>query len=53
LAEHVADRMIMLYQSRVVFFGTGAEWKASSEPEVERFRDLEALPGAGALSSPA
>lgn len=49
LAEQVADRMVMLHQGRVAFFGTPAEWTASSQPEVERFRALDALP---ALPSP-
>lgn len=51
LAERVADRMVMLHQSRVAFFGTPAEWQASADPEVERFRALDTLPGAGAFSS--
>jgi len=46
LAERVADRMVMLYGGRVAFFGTPAEWRASADPEVERFRALDTLPGA-------
>ena len=46
LAERVADRLVMLHQGRVAFFGTPAEWQASSEPEVESFRTLDAMPGA-------
>lgn len=44
LAEQVADRMVMLHQGRVAFFGTPTEWQASSQPEVERFRALDTLP---------
>jgi len=51
LAERVADRMVMLHQGRVAFFGTPAEWQASGDPEVERFRALDALPGAEAVSA--
>ncbi len=51
LAERVADRMVMLHQSRVAFFGTPAEWQVSADAEVERFRALDTLPGAGASSS--
>jgi len=46
LAERVADRLVMLEQGKVAFFGTPAEWAASQEPEVERFRALDALPDA-------
>lgn len=45
LAERVADRLVMLEQGKVSFFGTPEEWAASTEPEVERFRALDALPG--------
>ncbi|MFQ5664331.1 MAG: ATP-binding cassette domain-containing protein, partial [Terriglobia bacterium] len=45
LAERVADRLVMLHQGRVAFFGTPEEWRASAEPEVESFRVLDALPG--------
>ena len=48
LAERVADRLVMLHQSRVAFFGTPAEWQASDDPEVESFRTLDAMPGAAA-----
>jgi len=51
LAERVADRMVMLHQSRVAFFGTPAEWQVSADPEVERFRALDTIPGAGVFSS--
>jgi len=44
LAERVADRLVMLHQGRVAFFGTPAEWQASPEPEVESFRTLDAMP---------
>lgn len=50
LAERVADRIVMLHQGRVAFFGTPAEWRASREPEVEAFRALDAMPGGQALS---
>ena len=50
LAERVADRLVMLHKSRVAFFGTPQEWKASPEPEVEQFRALDALPGAHAVA---
>jgi phospholipid/cholesterol/gamma-HCH transport system ATP-binding protein len=50
LAERVADRIVMLHQGRVAFFGTPEEWRASREPEVEAFRALDAMPGAQALS---
>ena len=46
LAERVADRLVMLHQSRVAFFGTPAEWQARPDPEVESFRTLDAMPGA-------
>ena len=45
LAERVADRLVMLEEGKVSFFGTPEEWAASKEPEVERFRALDALPG--------
>lgn len=48
LAERVADRLVMLHEGRVAFFGTPKEWRASQEPEVESFRALDALPGATA-----
>ena len=48
LAERVADRLVMLEQGKVAFFGTPEEWRASTEPEVERFRALDALPGLAA-----
>lgn len=48
LAERVADRMVMLCQGRVSFFGTQEEWRNSHDPEVEAFRSLDALPGAPA-----
>lgn len=51
LAERVADRLVMLHQSRVAFFGTPAEWQASDNPEVESFRTLDMLPGAAAPGS--
>lgn len=51
LAERVADRLVMLHQGRVAFFGTAAEWQASQEPEVESFRALDALPGAAVVGS--
>lgn len=44
LAERVADRLVMLHQGRVAFFGTPPEWQASQDPEVEAFRALDALP---------
>lgn len=50
LAERVADRIVMLHQGRVAFFGTPEEWRASQEPEVEAFRALDAMPGAQSLS---
>lgn len=51
LAERVADRIVMLHQGEVAFFGTTEEWQASREPEVKRFRALDAMPGAAAISS--
>ncbi len=48
LAERVADRLVMLHKSRVAFFGTPQEWRASDDSEVEQFRALDALPGAAA-----
>ena len=45
LAERVADRMVMLCQGRVCFFGTQEEWRSSDDPEVEAFRSLDTLPG--------
>ncbi|MGH9861930.1 MAG: ABC transporter ATP-binding protein [Candidatus Acidiferrales bacterium] len=50
LAERVADRLVMLHKSRVAFFGTPQEWKASDDLEVEQFRVLDALPGAAAVA---
>jgi phospholipid/cholesterol/gamma-HCH transport system ATP-binding protein len=49
LAERVADRLVMLCQGRVCFFGTQEEWRNSDDPEVEAFRSLDALPGAPAV----
>ncbi len=46
LAERVADRLVMLHEGRVAFFGTPEEWQASDVDEVERFRALDTLPGA-------
>jgi phospholipid/cholesterol/gamma-HCH transport system ATP-binding protein len=46
LGERVADRLVMLHEGRVAFFGTLEEWQASDVDEVERFRALDALPGA-------
>ncbi|HSC77496.1 MAG TPA: ATP-binding cassette domain-containing protein, partial [Candidatus Acidoferrales bacterium] len=46
LAERVADRLVMLHEGRVAFFGTPEEWQASEVDEVERFRALDTLPGA-------
>jgi phospholipid/cholesterol/gamma-HCH transport system ATP-binding protein len=51
LAERIADRLVMLHQGRVAFFGAPEEWQASSDPEVEAFRLLDALPGSGAHAS--
>lgn len=48
LGERVADRLVMLEQGKVAFFGTPEEWAASTEAEVERFRALDALPSPGA-----
>jgi phospholipid/cholesterol/gamma-HCH transport system ATP-binding protein len=50
LAERVADRIVLLHQGRVAFFGTPEEWRTSREPEVEAFRALDTMPGALALS---
>lgn len=50
LAERVADRLVMLHEGRVAFFGPPAEWQASRVPEVESFRALDALPSAPAAS---
>ncbi|MDA2913354.1 ATP-binding cassette domain-containing protein [Acidobacteriia bacterium AH_259_A11_L15] len=52
LAERVADRLVMLHQGRVAFFGTPEEWQRSNQPEVESFRSLDALPGAQPATSP-
>jgi len=46
LAERVADRLVMLCDGRVCFFGTAEEWQASADPEVESFRTLDAMPSA-------
>ena len=51
LAERVADRLVMLHEGRVAFFGTPDECVASEEPEVESFRALDALPGAAPAGS--
>lgn len=37
LTELVADRLALLYQGRLVFLGTFAEFRQSSHPEVRRF----------------
>ncbi|MGH2670489.1 MAG: ATP-binding cassette domain-containing protein, partial [bacterium] len=44
LAERVADRLVMLHEGRVAFFGSPAEWQSSDIDEVERFRSLDAMP---------
>jgi phospholipid/cholesterol/gamma-HCH transport system ATP-binding protein len=49
LAERVADRLVMLSEGRVCFFGTLPEWQASAEAEVETFRQLDAKPPASLL----
>jgi phospholipid/cholesterol/gamma-HCH transport system ATP-binding protein len=48
LAERVADRLVMLHDGRVAFFGTPEEWAASKDDEVIQFRTLDAMPGAAA-----
>ena len=45
LAERVADRIVMLCEGRVCFFGSPMEWAASGESEVANFRSLDAMPG--------
>jgi len=50
LAERVADRLVMLHEGQVAFFGSPEEWQSSDIDEVERFRSLDALPGAAAAS---
>jgi phospholipid/cholesterol/gamma-HCH transport system ATP-binding protein len=44
LAERVADRLVMLHEGRVAFFGSPEEWAASKEDEVIQFRTLDAMP---------
>jgi phospholipid/cholesterol/gamma-HCH transport system ATP-binding protein len=44
LAERVADRLVMLHEGRVAFFGTPEEWTASKDNEVIQFRTLDAMP---------
>lgn len=44
LAERVADRIVMLSEGRVCFFGTPEEWKSSADEEVINFRTLDAMP---------
>ncbi|MGH9778150.1 MAG: organic solvent resistance ABC transporter ATP-binding protein, partial [Candidatus Acidiferrales bacterium] len=44
LAERVADRLVMLHEGQVAFFGSPKEWQSSDIDEVERFRSLDAMP---------
>ncbi len=43
LAEKLADRVVFLHEARVVFFGTVDEMKASPEPIVRQFLELDEL----------
>jgi ABC-type transporter Mla maintaining outer membrane lipid asymmetry ATPase subunit MlaF len=43
LAEKLADRVVFLYEARVVFFGTYAEMEKSREPIVQEFLELDEL----------
>ena len=44
LAERVADRLVMLHEGQVAFFGSPGEWAASKVDEVIQFRSLDAMP---------
>ncbi len=44
LAERVADRLVMLHDGQVAFFGTPDEWRSSKDDEVVQFRSLDAMP---------
>jgi len=46
LAERVADRLVMLHEGRVAFFGSPEDWAASKDDEVLQFRTLDAMPSA-------
>ena len=43
LAEKLADRVVFLHQAKVIFFGTVAEMKVSTEPIVQEFLKLDEL----------
>jgi len=43
LAEKLADRVVFLHQAKVIFFGTVAEMKRSTEPIVQEFLKLDEL----------
>jgi phospholipid/cholesterol/gamma-HCH transport system ATP-binding protein len=43
LAEKLADRVVFLHEAKVVFFGTVPEMKASTEPIVQQFLELDEL----------
>ncbi|HVZ61383.1 MAG TPA: ATP-binding cassette domain-containing protein [Terriglobales bacterium] len=43
LAEKLADRVVFLHEARVVFFGSPAEMRQSSEPIVREFLELDTL----------
>jgi len=44
LAERVADRLVMLHEGQVAFFGSPEEWQSSDIDEVIAFRTLDAMP---------
>ena len=50
LAERVADRIVMLSEGSVCFFGTPEEWISSADAEVINFRTLDAMPNEAAAS---
>jgi ABC-type transporter Mla maintaining outer membrane lipid asymmetry ATPase subunit MlaF len=43
LAKKLADRIVFLYEARVIFFGPYKEMEKSSEPIVQEFLELDAL----------
>lgn len=47
LAERTADRIVMLCDGKVCFFGTPEEWANSTDGEVVNFRTLDAMPNEG------
>ena len=43
LAKKLADRVVFLYEARVIFFGTMREMERSNEPIVQQFLELDEL----------